>query len=96
MSDNLKFGPDFVPNVKLQWLAIDKDKVETTVSRNVVVNEMLRQQVGDKTYEHFVQQIEASGKHVNDVEMIPYTHGSLNMSSKLIWLKKGLMAQYYG
>ncbi|MDU0318330.1 IucA/IucC family protein, partial [Staphylococcus epidermidis] len=45
--------------------------VETTVSRNVVVNEMLRQQVGDKTYEHFVQQIEASGKHVNDVEMIP-------------------------
>lgn len=71
LSDNLKFGPDFVPNVKLQWLAIDKDKVETTVSRNVVVNEMLRQQVGDKTYEHFVQQIEASGKHVNDVEMIP-------------------------
>ncbi len=71
LSDNLKFGPDFVPNIKLQWLAIDKDKVETTVSRNVVVNEMLRQQVGDKTYEHFVQQIEASGKHVNDVEIIP-------------------------
>ncbi|EOB7747014.1 3-(L-alanin-3-ylcarbamoyl)-2-[(2-aminoethylcarbamoyl)methyl]-2-hydroxypropanoate synthase SbnF [Staphylococcus aureus] len=71
LSDNLKFGPDFVPNIKLQWLAIDKGKVETTVSRNVVVNEMLRQQVGDKTYEHFVQKIEASGKHVNDVEMIP-------------------------
>ena len=54
---------------------------------------MLRQQVGDKTYEHFVQQIDASGKHVNDVEIIPVHHGSLNMSSKLIWLKKGLMAQ---
>ncbi|MGT0197634.1 IucA/IucC family protein [Staphylococcus aureus] len=60
VSDKLKFGIDFVPNVKLQWLAIDKDKVETTVSRNVVVNEMLRQQVGDRVYEHFVQQSQSA------------------------------------
>ncbi len=45
----------------MQWLVIDKDKVGNDASRNVVVNEMLRQQVGDKTYEHFVQQ-PASGK----------------------------------
>lgn len=41
LSDNLKFGFDFVLNVKLQWLVIDKDKVEMMVLRNVVVNEML-------------------------------------------------------
>nr|WFN99256.1 IucA/IucC family protein [Staphylococcus aureus] len=51
LSDNSKFVPYFVPNFKLLCLSIDKYKLETTVSRNVVVNEMLRQQVGDKTYE---------------------------------------------
>lgn len=41
LSDNLKFGFDFVLNIKLLWLVIDKGKVEMMVLRNVVVNEML-------------------------------------------------------
>lgn len=71
LSDNLNYGPDFVPEIKLQWLAIDKDKVESTVSQNIAVNDLLRQQLGDATYQCFVDEIEKSGKGIEDVEIIP-------------------------
>nr|WP_228086083.1 staphyloferrin B biosynthesis protein SbnF [Mammaliicoccus lentus] len=71
LKDNLKYGPEFVPEVKLQWLAIDKDKVEITVSQNIIVKDVLRQQVGDDMYQAFENQLTQHGRKMDEVAIIP-------------------------
>lgn len=61
LRDNMAYGPDFFPRIKLIWAALKKTSAQLSVSRSVEYEAMIKHELGDPQYSDFSEKVRSVG-----------------------------------
>lgn len=61
LADNVAYGPEFHPRIRLLWLAIRKEDMEVTASGDMIWKEIVRDDISAVTFAHFEAQLTEQG-----------------------------------
>lgn len=69
--DNLAYGPEFAPPVRLLWLALRREHATVTACRDIKLPDFLRRELGAAQLAHFAARLQSLGLAWDDYLLLP-------------------------